>query len=199
MRLRTTLALLVGVLSLAPILAACGNNDDSMSMGEASSAPSQDSRAADVAFAQLMIQHHQQAVEMASIAQDNAESAQVIELAQEIRSAQAPEIEQMEAWLNEWNASEDMDDMSGSMDHDMGGMSGSGMMTAEQMAMLAEASGRRFDTMWLRMMIAHHEGAVTMAEEILTVTTDPAVETLANSILTSQSAEIEYMQSLLAD
>ena len=190
------LVFLASGLTLLGILVACGDNNDSMTMSEPSESASENS-AADVAFAQLMIQHHLQAVEMADMAIANAESPQIVSLAQEIESGQEPEIQRMQAWLRDWGADEQMDDMSSSMQHDMGGMSSSGMMTADEMSALSEAPKLEFDSMWLQMMIRHHQGAVTMAEEIRRTTSESDVDSLANEVIAAQTAEIQRMQDLL--
>lgn len=184
-------------LALVGLLTACGgNSDNSMSMNEPSASPAE-SLAAEVAFAQLMIQHHEQAVDMADLALANATSPDIVSLAQQIKSAQEPEINRMQSWLRDWGASEQMNDASGSMEHDMGGMASSGMMTEDQMSALSQTSGREFDSMWLQMMIAHHQGAVTMADQIQRSTSESDVESLANEIVAGQTAEIQRMQKLL--
>nr|MCU0299546.1 DUF305 domain-containing protein [Candidatus Nanopelagicales bacterium] len=156
---------------------------------------------------QSMIPHHQQAVEMAdrALSADSGASEQVQQLAEQIKAAQDPEIQQMTDWLQSWNAPTAMPgasqgaDMQG-MDHsghDMGGITMAGMMTAEQMDELQQASGEQFDEMWLTMMIAHHEGAVAMAEQVRS-SSDPNVSTLADNIISSQQAEIEQMKAMLS-
>lgn len=190
------------------LLAGCGDgNGTSASQSATSSTTAQEptpgagaGSAADVSFAQLMIPHHQQAVEMADLALQKAVSSQIRQLAEQIKAAQDPEIATMRAWLSAWGAPEQMPDMEGMTGgHDMGGMtSGMGMMTQEQMQQLQAASGAEFDRMWLTMMIAHHEGAVAMAEEVLAATSSPAVTALATSIVAGQTAEIQTMKGLLA-
>jgi uncharacterized protein (DUF305 family) len=160
--------------------------------------------ASDVAFAQAMIPHHQQAVVMAGMAldPDSQASAEVQNLATQIQSAQDPEIEQMATWLDGWGQPMSMpgatspDDMMG-MDHDMGGLVVSGMMSEEDMAALAEMSGAAFDEAWLQMMIEHHQGAIAMAEQAVQATLDPKVAALASDIIAAQQAEIATMQGLL--
>lgn len=158
---------------------------------------------ADVAFASDMIPHHAQALEMAQMVEGKDVSPEVQELAAEIEAAQDPEIEQMTSWLDQWG--EEVPDPSmGGMDHsgmDMGssdeGMNMSGMMTAEDMAALEAADGQQFEKMWLSMMIAHHQGAIEMAQtEQAEGEYDPAVQ-LAGEIVSAQAEEVERMQSLL--
>jgi uncharacterized protein (DUF305 family) len=154
-----------------------------------------------------MIPHHEQAVEMADLAlsADSGASEQVRQLAEQIKAAQDPEIEQMTEWLQAWGApsampgASDGDELQG-MDHrghDMGGMTVAGMMTAEQMAQLQAASGTRFDEMWLTMMIAHHQGAVAMAEQAAS-SSNPDVTTLAEAVIATQQQEISQMQTMLS-
>jgi uncharacterized protein (DUF305 family) len=189
----------------ASLIVACGTGTATTGSGAApgasatAAATASDADAGDVAFAQMMIPHHQQAVEMADLALDKAESAEVLALAEQIQGAQQPEIDEMTAWLQDWGApvptSEAAVDHSG---HDMGGMgAGTGMMSAEQMDDLAAASGAEFDQMWLDMMIVHHEGAIAMSRQVLDPTSDPRVERMAQAIIDGQTAEIATMQQLI--
>lgn len=186
--------------ALVATLAACGS-DDSPSADTAAEAPSTTPAGnaalndADVEFAQGMIAHHEQAVEMAEIALDpnRQAGAEVIDLATRIQAAQEPEIEQMTAWLTAAGESITMDMSEG---HDMSSMEG--MMTAEQMDALAVATGTEFDTMWLEMMIAHHEGAISQSQTVKANGSNPDVLTLADQIIAAQQGEIAEMQALLA-
>jgi uncharacterized protein (DUF305 family) len=193
--------------TLVATLAACGS-DDSPSADTAATettaaaeAPNSTTAAnaalndADVEFAQGMIAHHEQAVEMAEIALDpnRQAGAEVIDLATRIQAAQEPEIEQMTAWLTAAGESITMDMSEG---HDMSSMEG--MMTAEQMDALAVATGTEFDTMWLEMMIAHHEGAISQSQTVKANGSNPDVLTLADQIIAAQQGEIAEMQALLA-
>lgn len=202
----------VTALTLPVVLVACGADTTQTSPQTgtqpeaATSAPagaqvSADHNDADVRFAQMMIPHHQQAVEMADIATDRATSAEVKDLAAQIRSAQDPEIATMTGFLQTWGAEIPEPAPMGGMDHgNMTGMDHSGMpgmMTPEQMEQLRNASGATFDTMFLQMMVAHHEGAVSDAQRELAEGTNPEAKTLATQIIDSQSAEITRMQQLL--
>ena len=104
----------------------------------------------------------------------------------------------MRGWLSGWGAPEEMDGGDHS-DMDMGGMSVSGMMTDDDMNALMNAAGEEFDRMWLQMMIAHHQGAIQMAEQVLADSTNPDVTALANAVVSGQTAEIDTMQKLLAN
>ena len=143
---------------------------------------------ADIMFAQMMIPHHQQAVDMGSLAESRAGSPEVKALAARIKSEQAPEIDLMKDWLVAAGASE-------SMDHHM---SMDGMLTAEELDQLADSSGAAFDKLFLYYMIQHHEGAIAMAK-MVDDSTNAAVAELARAIITSQTAEIAEMQKLLSD
>lgn len=204
------LALAATGLALTAALTACGSATDASTTsgaeGSASSATTSTSAGtADIAFAQLMIPHHRQAVEMADLALEYGSSSEVVQLATQIKAAQEPEIEQMTQWLQDWGAPLAMpgSDDSGmpGMDHsgmDMGGVGMAGMMSDEDMANLAEARGTDFDAMWLRMMITHHQGAISMAQQVLDTTSIPEVTSLANAVVKGQQAEIDAMQQLLS-
>lgn len=158
--------------------------------------------AADIAFAQLMIPHHQQAVQMADLAASNAASPEVKALAAQIKAAQRPEITMMGQWLAAWGAPSTMPSASASDSSvggmGMGGMTVAGMMSAADMANLGQATGAAFDRMWLQMMITHHQGAISMAQQVATTTSNPQVKALAEAIISGQTAEIATMQQLLA-
>ncbi|MEU2158086.1 DUF305 domain-containing protein [Streptomyces sp. NPDC019396] len=194
----------------ALVLAACGSNGQG-SAGHAGHSPAPSAASAtaapgshgdaDVAFAQGMIPHHRQAVEMAGLAATRAESTEVKELAEEIRKAQDPEIETLSGWLTAWG---EQVPAGGAMDHSphaqssrhSGGGSG-GMMTDEEMAELGKSSGAAFDTAFMRLMVEHHEGAVTMARTEQAEGTYGPARKMAGGIVTSQTAEITRMNRLL--
>ncbi len=185
------------------LLSACGTSD----AGSQEPAPSEPTAAptdanfndADVVFAQGMIPHHAQAVEMASIAidTDSGASAEIQGLAAAIRDAQDPEIEMMTEWLQTWGQPMEMSGMEG-MD-DVSGMEGmDGMMTEDQMASLTSLSGPDFATAWATMMIAHHQGAIAQAETVKANGSDADVLALADRIISAQEGEIAQMQAMLA-
>ena len=197
--------MLVGVAAIALVAAGCsgsssGGGMPGMDMGEDSTttemstestaiAPTDDFNEADVVFAQGMIPHHKQALEMAALAEKSASSQEVKDLAAQISAAQDPEIEQMTGWLQDWGQPTEMAGM-GSMEMD-------GMMSDSQMADLEAASGEDFDTMFLEMMIEHDQGAIKMAETEISDGKNPDAIALAESIVEAQQAEIDTMQSIL--
>lgn len=197
------IAAAVLLLGTAPILAACGGEDDSMEghSGMGSSRTSDSAGAeetsgefneADIDFATSMIPHHRQAVEMAQLARSRAERPEVLALAEQIEAAQDPEIQTMTEWLESWGEPVPAD-MGG---HDMSG-SMPGMMTMEEMQQLAAAKGTEFDRLFLTMMIAHHQGAIEMAQTEKTEGQNEDAVALAEEIETAQQQEIADMQALL--
>jgi uncharacterized protein (DUF305 family) len=175
------------------LVAACGSDDDGQA-ADSGGDETADFNEADVAFAQNMIPHHQQAVEMAALAEDRAESDAVKDLATRIEAAQDPEIQTLQGWLEEWGEPVEADDSMGGMDH--GEMSG--MMSDEDMTMLEDAEGPAFDEQFLELMAAHHRGAIEMAETELDEGQFPDALAMAEEIIATQTAEIEEIEELLA-
>ena len=192
MQIRTAVAL---ALTLGLGLAACGDDEQDPTIGGAASEPATTSASseaseahneADIAFVQGMIPHHEQAIEMAQLAANQAGSAEVLELAARIETTQQAEVTQLRAWLDAWGETAPMDE-----DHS------GGMMPVDDMAALEAASGEEFDRTFLEMMIEHHGGAITIAEtEVAEGTFDAAVR-LAQSIIEDQESEVLQMQHLL--
>ena len=160
---------------------------------------------ADIAFAQQMIVHHQGAITMSDLAPTRASSAQVKQLAVDIKAAQGPEITQMTGWLNVWAPA--MNSMTtatptggmGGMGNTITGsvMSMPGMMSDDQMTALTAASGIAFDKLFLQLMITHHQGALTMAQTEKATGENPDALELADLITASQTSQISTMQGLL--
>jgi uncharacterized protein (DUF305 family) len=160
-----------------------GGHGSMSSDEDASSAYSDD----ELMFAQMMIPHHSQAVTMSELALANSANPEILSMATAIRDAQAPEIKQMQSWL-------DQSDYSGTH---AGHMDMGGMLSDEELAKLAIAKGAAVDRLFLEGMIAHHEGAIQMAE-MIEDSTNSEVKKLFTNIVSSQSAEIEAMKALLA-
>lgn len=148
----------------------------------------------DTTFAQMMIIHHEGALEMSDLAIERAESPEVVALAERIAAAQGPEIAQMTAWLSAWGEDVTPDDHGGM---DMGGMDMNGMSQEEIMTQLDALSGAEFDQAFLEAMIAHHEGAIEMSEQQLADGQNPDAVALAEKIIDDQQAEITEMQEIL--
>jgi uncharacterized protein (DUF305 family) len=148
--------------------------------------------AADTMFAQTMIPHHSQAVEMANKELINGQNAQLKTLAKKIMAAQEPEIVQMNGMLTKWGVAPAGHQGHGSM------TSMPGMMSDVDMLKFQKAIGPAVDRMFATMMIAHHQGAVEMANTELAGGVNTAARTLATSIVASQTAEIAKLKVLLA-
>jgi uncharacterized protein (DUF305 family) len=159
---------------------------------------------ADVDFASDMIQHHAQALQMVDLTLGRKLDAEVVTLTEQIRAAQAPEIEKMADWLEDWdqpvpetsrdhaNAHAQEHGESVEMNTDM-----PGMLSAKELESLESASGPEFQTMWLEMMIEHHEGAVEMAEAQVEEGSNAKAVAVAEDIISTQEREISTMQELL--
>lgn len=146
--------------------------------------------AADVWFVRMMIPHHEQAVEMASLAAQRAHNRQIASLAGRIQAAQRPEILQLRSWLTARGLGETGDD--GTHDH----TTMPGMQSPEAMRALAAAGGEQFDRMFVAMMTAHHQGAIDMAGLRLRAEEDVMIERMANEIAFEQAVEIDRMRDM---
>lgn len=140
----------------------------------------------DIMFAQGMIPHHQQAIDISIIALKRSKNPAVKTLASEIIKAQKAEIAQMKYWLK-------VKKTPMSMSHDMGM---SGMLSETQVSALAKLSGTKFDIAFLNNMIAHHQGALGMATWLSGSKNSESLK-LAKSIRLAQSSEITAMEKLL--
>lgn len=143
---------------------------------------------ADVMFMQMMIPHHQQAVDMGTLAETRAVNAEVKDLAMQIKDEQRPEIVQMQGLLQDAGASE-------TMGHHM---HMDGMLSDSEKSALEKATGAEFDRLYLEGMIAHHEGAIQMANDALAGNKNSIVKDLCDAIIASQQDQITYMKDLLA-
>lgn len=149
----------------------------------------------DLMFADMMIPHHEQAIEMSDLALANSENPEIVALAKKIKAAQAPEIEEMKLWSDDGDPDHMGHDMMEDFDHSGHGMMG--MLDEEQISELERATGVEFDRLFLKGMIAHHEGAIDMAE-MIEDSKNEEVRALGESIIKTQRAEIEEMKNLLA-
>lgn len=146
----------------------------------------------DIMFAQMMIPHHQQAVDMSEMALSNSSNPEILALAEKIKNEQAAEIKQMQSWID---TTESSDHMGHSME-DMGMDSMGGMLSEEQLAELQKTTGNAFDVLFLTAMIEHHEGALQMVK-MISQSQNAEAKQLADSITVTQTAEIEQMSEML--
>ena len=137
----------------------------------------------DIMFAEMMIPHHEQAITMSDLASSNSSNPAILELANRIKTAQAPEIEEMKSWPGV--------DASSHMGHQM-----NGMLSDDEIKELEESKGGEFDRLFLEGMIKHHQGAIDMAEMVVD-SRNKEVAALASAIISAQRAEIAEMKSLL--
>lgn len=200
------LALAATATASALLLTACGSDSttghenmtgmaatSTAAAASASSEPGAAFNDADVMFAQMMIPHHKQAVEMADLAASRATDQGIKDLAVKIKAAQDPEIVTMTGWLTDWGKPvTPSDGMAGHGGHGM-----PGMMGENDMAKLKAAKGADFDKMFAEMMIAHHNGAIEMARTEQAQGADPEAKALAATIATAQQAEVAQMQKIL--
>ncbi len=152
---------------------------------------------ADFGYVQSMIKHHGQALVMTSLASKQGDSAKVKRMAGRIDAAQGPEIKAMRAWLKKQGG----DHKSGSHGghehgsaHDHGSMPG--MATERQLDELRDAEGEDFDRLFLKLMITHHQGAVTMATEVSMEGRNAFVGDMANDVIAQQTSEIHRMRGM---
>ena len=191
-------------------LAACGSTSAPTAApntpGPMMTAPAADGdhNQADVMFSRMMIPHHEDAIEMAKLAQTRSDNPDVKALAAQIQAAQQPEIEQMKGWLASWNEptmpagmGPDAMGQGGNMPSGMPtGMPG-GMMSSGDMTKLEGLSGSEFDREFLTMMTAHHETAIKMAQAVQANGRHEPTRTLAANIIRSQTEEINQMAEML--
>jgi len=146
----------------------------------------------DVMFAQMMIPHHQQAVELADLALKLTSSAgpEILQLAQQIRDGQEPEIKQMNDLLIQWKQPLDSH---AAMGH---GSEMEGMLSEQEMMDLASLTGSEFDAAWIAAMTFHHQGAIAMASAAAKDGINPEIKSLTAAIITVQQSEIEKLQTL---
>jgi len=209
MKHRTSVTLSALAVAAAVALAGCASGTPQSSASPASTSPaapsattadvSREHGSNDVTFAQTMIPHHQQAVEMSQtllgkdgIAQD------VRELAERIVAAQGPEIDHMNQMLQAWGQPAVTESDGMGMDHGMmSDGAGNGMMSDEQMQHLRGAAKTDAARIYLEQMIMHHRGAVVMAQNEVDNGRNPEAIALAKTIITAQNAEIEEMEGML--
>ncbi len=193
---KTGVLLGVIVLLAAAVVSLSINRSDSNGMGNSSghmghgssSSSNANYTGADIMFLQMMIPHHQQAIDISNLAMKSSQDAELIELAKIIARDQAAEIKQMKAWLKDAGASEDM----GHAMHDMGGM-----LNDDELAALSAATGKEFDILWLKGMTEHHDGAIHMTQMIEDAR-NAEIKAFGTKVIKDQSKQIDQMKKMLA-
>ncbi|MEM1080935.1 MAG: DUF305 domain-containing protein, partial [Pseudomonadota bacterium] len=189
----------IAVTADAPIIqpGAPGEASSQLSADAATAIAASRHSRADVRFMQDMIPHHHQATEMAALVADRTNWPPLVEIAGRIDAAQADEIEFMQGWLTDRGLQAPVPSHHHAMHmhHDMAGMA-----TPEQMAELAASEGVEFDRLFLELMIVHHQGAITMVDDLLEQPDSAQDQTLfdfTTDIVNDQTAEIEQMNEML--
>jgi len=199
MKLNTLRSALLSAALIATIaLAGCSSGNNTSDMHPGSARPGASSGAsnagqfndADVMFVQMMIPHHEQAIDMSDmVLSEKGISAEVTALAKQIKAAQQPEIDLMNTWLESWGRM--------AMPETSHHSSADGTMTEEQMRELDEATGAEAQRLFLEGMIRHHQGAIKMAQAELASGENPDAIALAKNIAESQQKEVDTMTELL--
>ena len=169
-----------------------GDRDGFMGMGHHGSNNQNNSRSsdytgADIMFLQMMIPHHQQAIDISNLALKSSKDSELLALAKIIIAAQSSEITQMNSWLTDAGAGTDMG-------HSMDGMGG--MLDESELSALAAATGKNFDILWLKGMIGHHDGAIHMTT-MINDARNKEIKTFGNNVVKDQSAQITQMKAML--
>jgi uncharacterized protein (DUF305 family) len=200
----------------APIIqpGAPGEAARQISADEASQIASNRYSEEDVRFMQGMIVHHHQAVQMAALVGERSNTQSLVDIAGRIDASQADEISFMQTWLRQRGETAPDPASDPHAMHDMGGMGNmdgmddgahqtmAGMASPQQMEALAAATGSRLDEQFLNLMIAHHEGAIVMVDNLLDqrgTAYDPILFDFVNDVRSEQRAEIRRMATILAE
>ncbi|MFC8198663.1 DUF305 domain-containing protein [Streptomyces sp. NPDC057298] len=168
-----------------------GEAAETLSAADAAEQRSDDDtpNSADTDYARMMIVHHTQALEMTELVPKRAASTRVKRLAERISAAQGPEIETMEAWLKNHGGAKKG---KGGHTHDLM----PGMATGPQLKNLRAAKGTAFDELFLKLMITHHNGAVTMATDVLSQGNNIQIGEMADDVIAQQTSEISRMREM---
>jgi len=182
---------IAGLVALIMVMALAGcSNESNMGMDHEghSSMATGDLTGADIMFLQMMIPHHQQAIDISDLALTKSTDSELLALAKDIRDGQGAEIVKMKAWLDGANAGMDPGH---SMGHDM-----SGMLSDSELAALKAATGKSFDLLWLKGMTGHHVGAIDMVAMIEDAS-NPEIKSFGQAIVTTQSAQNKQMAAMI--
>jgi uncharacterized protein (DUF305 family) len=185
------------IVALVAVIIAMGfsnNNDGHFGMSHSSMMDSDEVvgsgqlTGADIMFLQMMIPHHQQAVDISNLALSKSKDAELLALATSIRDSQADEIIQMKQWLKDAGADIEMG-------HSMGDSMG-GMLDESELAALKSATGSAFDRLWLQGMTGHHDGAIHMTQMIEDAK-NLTIKEFGQAVVTAQTAQIKQMELML--
>ena len=182
---------IAGLVALIMVMALAGCSKDAskgMDHEGHSSMASGDLTGDDIMFLQMMIPHHQQAIDMSDLALTRSSDSELLALAKDIRDGQGAEIVKMKAWLDKAGA--DLDP-GHSMGHDMGGM-----LSDSELAALEAATGKSFDLLWLKGMTGHHDGAIDMAAMIEDAE-NAEIKSFGQAIVSAQSAQNKQMAAMI--
>jgi uncharacterized protein (DUF305 family) len=182
-------------LATAVVVSSCSKTEDHSQHPTATSTSSATvavHNADDVMFAQMMIPHHQQAVELAALAPEHSTNQALLTLAATISAEQQPEINAMKALLLQWDV-----DPNAMGDHGGHGAGMQGMVDDATMGKLRSLNGPEFDTLWLQAMIGHHQGAIEMAKTEVAKGQSVDMIAMAKTMVTAQQAEINQMKQML--
>lgn len=184
----------VALFATAVTLSSCSTST-SPDRGAASSATGQPAayNADDVMFGQMMIPHHEQALELAEMVPDRSTDPAVIALAARIAAEQQPEISGMKALLLQW----EVDPNAAAHGSGHAGMAMAGMVDDATMVKLDILTGAKFDELWLQSMINHHRGAIEMAKVEIADGRNADMITMARNIASAQQAEVDQMTPML--
>ena len=192
---KTAVLLAIIALLVAALASFAINRDGDREMGKGmrtnemhhGSSVSSDYTGADIMFLQMMIPHHQQAIDISNLAMKSSSDGELLALAKSITKSQSAEIIQMKAWLKDAGATEDMG-------HSMTGMGG--MLGSEELSALTASTGKAFDILWLQGMTGHHEGAIHMTQ-MINDAQNAEIKAFGERVVKDQSAQIEQMKLML--
>jgi uncharacterized protein (DUF305 family) len=162
-------------------------DDNGMSGGMSHHSATANYTGADIMFLQMMIPHHQQAVDISHLAMKTSKDPELLALAKKIAEDQAAEIIQMKTWLNDAGAGMDMG-------HSMEGMGG--MLNDAELSALNAETGTKFDLLWLKGMTGHHDGAIHMTTMIRDAS-NPDIKAFGEKVVKDQTAQIEQMKAMI--
>jgi len=195
--IRVATTCISAAVAVAAVLASCGSPpapgaaDHSTSSTVATAGQPADYNADDITFAQQMISHHGQAIDLSTLVPGRSTDPQLIKLASEISTGQDAEVRTLNVLLVQWNA--DPDEEKG---HGAAAMPVAGVVDAATMNKLASLKGTEFDTLWMQSMIGHHRGAIQMAQVEVANGANVDAIGLANNIVTTEQAQIDQMMKM---